>query len=295
MNQRSLIELITLAALWGSSFMFMRIGVPEFGAILFMALRTFIASLCLTPLMIAKKQSKSLNGRWGKMLVLGALNTAIPFALFGYAILHLSAGITSILNAMTPMFGAIVAYLWLRDKLSPIATLGLLLGFIGVYFLMSDKLHSSSEHVLLPTIAALGSTLCYGISASFTKRYFSGINALALAAGSQISASVILVPISLFFLPTSMPSPTAIFSILMLGTLCTGFAYILFFRLIADLGPAKAISVTYLIPVFGLFWGYLFLNEQITPSIIFGGLMILSGVGLTTGFFSLKRFSKQTE
>ncbi|WP_286261492.1 DMT family transporter [Thalassotalea atypica] len=286
MNQKSLIEMILLASLWGSSFLFMRIGSPELGPILFMALRTLTASVFLFPLMVLKKQTSSLTGQWGKMFVLGALNTAIPFALFGYAVLTLSAGVTSVLNATTPMCGAIVAYLWLKDKLSPGAIFGLLLGFAGVYFLVSDKLHANADAIVLPTLAVIGATLCYGIAANFTKHYFSHVKPLALAAGSQISASIILLPLSLFFLPNAMPSEAAIYSVVFLGIFCTGLAYILFFRLIADLGPTKAISVTYLIPVFGLLWGFIFLDEQITESIIIGCIMILSGVGLTTGVFS---------
>ena len=280
---KAFLELVLLAAIWGSSFLFMRVGTPEFGPILFMALRTSIAALFLYPLMVIKKQSNQLTGHWPKMMVLGALNTAIPFALFGFAILSLSAGVTSVLNATTPMFGALVAYFWLKDKLSITAVAGLLLGFIGVYFLMSDKLSQDSQAVLLPTLAVLGATLCYGISASFTKRYFSDVSALPLATGSQVAASILLVPIALFFLPESILSMKAIASVGALGIVCTGVAYILFFRLIAALGPAKAISVTYLIPVFGLCWGAIFLGEPITANIILGGLLILSGVGLTTG------------
>jgi drug/metabolite transporter (DMT)-like permease len=289
MDKQSLFELILLAALWGSSFLFMRVGSPEFGPILFMALRTVIASLCLYPLMLVKKQQHSLTGYWPKMLMLGALNTAIPFAFFGYAILHLSAGVTSVLNATTPMFGALVAYFWLKDKLSVSSSLGLVLGFVGVYFLVSDKLNSQATQIILPTLAVLGATLCYDIAANFTKRHFQGVKPLALAAGSQISASLMLLPFSLFFLPRTLPSADAIYSVIILGVLCTGLAYILFFRLITDLGPTKAISVTYLIPVFGLFWGYVFLDEQVTYSIIMGCLMILAGVGMTTGVLSRKR------
>ncbi len=292
MSKSSLAELILLAALWGSSFLFMRIGSPEFGPILFMALRTVIASFLLYPLMHLKKQHHSLKGRWGKMFVLGTLNTAIPFAFFGYAILHLSAGITSVLNATTPMFGALVAYFWLKDKLSVSASLGLALGFAGVYFLMSDKLSTNANVVILPTFAVLGATLCYGLAANFTKRHFSGVKSLALAAGSQISASILLLPFGLLFLPTTMPSASAFYSVIILGVFCTGLAYIIYFRLIADLGPTKAISVTYLIPLFGLLWGYLFLDEQITSPIIIGCLMILSGVGLTTGLFTRQRLKR---
>ena len=289
-NYQSGIELVTLAALWGASFMFMRVGSPEFGPFLFTALRTGIAALFLYLCLIKYQQTNALAGRWRQIFVVGALNTAIPFALFGYATLTLTAGTTSVINATTPMFGAIVAYFWLKDKLTLSATIGLIIGFIGVYLLVSENLHfgdsaleNNSTNALVPTLAALLAAMCYGISANYTKKHFTGIKPLALAAGSQISATVILLPISLFFIPVTMPSSAAIGSVLLIGTICTGVAYILFFRLIAQLGPAKAISVTYLIPAFGILWGALFLDEKISLTMLLGGVVILIGVALTTG------------
>lgn len=289
-NYQSGIELVTLAALWGASFMFMRVGSPEFGPFLFTALRTGIAALFLYFCLIKYQQTNALAGRWRQIFVVGALNTAIPFALFGYATLTLTAGTTSVINATTPMFGAIVAYFWLKDKLTLSATIGLIIGFIGVYLLVSENLHfddsagqNNSTNALVPTLAALLAAMCYGISANYTKKHFTGIKPLALAAGSQISATVILLPISLFFIPETMPSSAAIGSVLLIGTICTGVAYILFFRLIAQLGPAKAISVTYLIPAFGILWGAIFLNEKISLTMLLGGVVILIGVALTTG------------
>jgi drug/metabolite transporter (DMT)-like permease len=289
-NYQSGIELVTLAALWGASFMFMRVGSPEFGPFLFTALRTGIAALFLYFCLIKYQQTNALAGRWRQIFVVGALNTAIPFALFGYATLTLTAGTTSVINATTPMFGAIVAYFWLKDKLTLSATIGLIIGFIGVYLLVSENLHfgdsagqNNSTNALVPTLAALLAAMCYGISANYTKKHFTGIKPLALAAGSQISATVILLPISLCFIPETMPSSAAIGSVLLIGTICTGVAYILFFRLIAQLGPAKAISVTYLIPAFGILWGALFLGEKISLTMLLGGVVILIGVALTTG------------
>jgi drug/metabolite transporter (DMT)-like permease len=271
--------------------MFMRVGAPEFGPILFTALRTSIAAIFLFICLTAYKQTSALKGRWRQIFVVGTLNTAIPFALFGYATLTLTAGTTSVINATTPMFGAIVAFLWLKDKLSISATIGLIIGFIGVYLLVSENLHStqnSTSNAILPTLAALLAALCYGISANYTKRFLTGIKPLALAAGSQISASLILIPLSLFFIPEKLPSEQAIISVALVGIICTGFAYILFFRLIAQLGPAKAISVTYLIPAFGLMWGAVFLEETVSAIMIIGGVVILLGVALTTGVLQRK-------
>ena len=290
------LELVLLAAIWGASFMFMRIGSPEFGPVLFMAMRTLIASMLLLPLLLFFRQHTGLKKYWGKLLIVGAFNTAIPFVLFGYATLTLSAGLTSILNTTTPMFGAVIAYLWFKDKLSLTTITGLVLGFTGVYLLMSDKLSApdtaaGESEILLPILAAMAAAFCYALSANFTKRYLSDIKPLAQATGSQLAATVLLLPLCLFFLPQEMPSPLAISSVVMLGIVCTGFAYVIFFRLIAGLGPAKAMSVTYLIPVFGVFWGALFLDETVTGSMLLGGGCILAGVALITG---LLRFKKQT-
>lgn len=293
MQPKYLFELLLLASLWGGSFIFMRIGSPEFGPILFMALRTLTASLFLLPLVFITKKQSAFHGYKVKIFIVGLFNTAIPFVLFGYATLTLSGGLTSVLNATTPMFGAIVAYLWFRDKMSISATFGLLLGFVGVYVLMIDKITLGQQNILLPTLAALLASLCYGISASFTKRYLSGISSIVLASGSQVASTLVLLPISVFFLPSQMPSTAAITSVLLLGVLCTGVAYIIFFHLIANLGPAKAISVTYLIPAFGLLWGSLFLDELITSSMIVGCGVILTGVSLATGVLNLS--NRKTE
>jgi drug/metabolite transporter (DMT)-like permease len=285
MKNFAIFELILLAAIWGSSFLFMRIAAPELGPFLLMALRTGIAGVVLLPLLFIYKQQKSISGHWFAIFIGSLFNTTIPFVLFGYAVLTLTAGLSSILNATTPMFAAIVAYFWLKDKLSISAIVGLVVGFLGVYILMSDKLSGQQQQYILPTLAILGATLCYGIGANFTKKYLQGIKPLALATSSQLCAAGVLIPISLFNLPSELPSFSAILAVSTLGVLCTGVAYVIFFRLIAEMGPAKAVSVTYLIPVFGLIWGILFLDEKITSAIILGCVVILLGVGLATGTF----------
>ena len=296
-NYQAYSELLLLAAIWGASFMFMRVGAPEFGPIVFATLRTGIAALFLIVCLVLFKQTKALKGYWLKIFVVGTLNTALPFALFSFATLTLTAGTASVLNATAPMFGAIVAYFWLKDKLIPSAAVGLIIGFIGVYLLVSDNIHFSAtpatqaveNNALLPTLAAMLAALCYGISANYTKKYLSAIKPLALAAGSQIAATTMLVPLSLFFIPETLPSANAIGAVILIGVICTGLAYILFFRLIAQLGPAKAISVTYLIPAFGIFWGALFLGETISLMMLIGGSVTLIGVALTTGLLRRKK------
>lgn len=283
MKNNSSFEMILLAAIWGVSFLFMRIGGPEFGPVLLMALRTLIASLFLVPIMYLYKQQKSLKGLYGKLFLASMFNVAMPFVLYGYATLTLTAGVTSILNATTPMFAAIVAFFWLRNKLNFASAMGLFVGFIGVYVLMMDKIGLDQQSSIFPALAGLGAACCYGIGTVFTQKYLSSIKPLALAAGNQVAASLVLIPLSLAFLPNQMPSNPAIYSVLFLGLVCTGIGYILFFRLLAALGPTKTVSVTYLIPAFGLLWGALFLGEEITLRIMLGSCLILFGVGLTTG------------
>jgi drug/metabolite transporter (DMT)-like permease len=289
MSLKYSLELLLLASMWGASFIFMRISSPEFGPILLMALRTLTASLFLLPIVILSKKHKEFKGIKLRIFIVGMLNTAIPFVLFGYATLTLTGGVTSVLNATTPMFGAIVAYFWFRDKLSVNAVIGLLIGFIGVYLLVFDKISVGQQSIVLPTLAALLASLCYGISANYTKQNLSGVSSTVLASGSQIASSIVLIPISLFFIPEQVPSDKAIISVILLGVVCTGIAYIIFFHLIANLGPSKAITVTYLIPAFGLLWGYLFLNEMISISMLIGCGFILIGVALATGVIKLLR------
>lgn len=292
MKTSQFIELLALAAIWGASFLFMRVGSPELGPFLFTLLRTGIAALFLIACIKITKKRYQLNGYKFKIFCVGIMNTAIPFVLFSYATLTLTAGTTSVLNATVPMFGALVAYIWLKDKLSITASIGLLFGFLGVYLLMAEQV-SVNRDALLPALAAIGAAACYGIAASMTKKYLSGLSPLLLATGSQASATIALLPLGLMFIPTEMPSSEALLSVVAIGILCTGIAYIMFFRLIDAVGPAKTISVTYLIPFFGIFWGFVFLEEEITTKMITTSLITLFGVALTTGIFDQFPFKKK--
>ncbi len=206
----------------------MKIGGPEFGPILFMAIRTLIASVLLLSLLALKSQIKELIANKKHIFIVGLMNTAIPFVLFGWATLTLTAGSTAVLNTTTPMFGAIVAVVWLKDKMSVSAILGLITGFIGVYFLMFEKLNMPQSNLILPTIAVMLASLFYGVSANYTKQHLSKVNALTLASGSQLSATLVLLPLSLAFIPDQMPSANAIYSVIFLGIVCTGLAYLIF-------------------------------------------------------------------
>jgi drug/metabolite transporter (DMT)-like permease len=277
------IELLLLSAIWGASFLFMRNTSADFGPIMLITLRTGIAALVLIPFLLYQQQWQLMCRYWLPILLVALTNTAIPFCLFSYSTLYLGAGYASVLNATAPMFAAVVGFYWLKDNLSLVAVLGLIVGFIGVLLLSLARQNTDFETSLLPILAALCATLLYGVAACLTKRYLQGVNPLAIATGSQCFAVLVLAPLSLFFWPATMPSIQSWWQVLALGVVCTAIAYILYFRLIANVGAAKAITVAYLVPVFGVLWGMTFLNEYLTPGMWFGAALVLLGVALTTG------------
>jgi drug/metabolite transporter (DMT)-like permease len=297
MRQRDLGELLALAAIWGASFLFMRIGAPEFGAIPLAALRVVGATLILLPLLAARGEFGLLLKHWKPILLVGITNSALPFMCFGFALLYITAGLSSIFNAATPLFGAAIAWIWLKDRLSPARTLGLLIGFVGVFGLAYAKatVKSGAEgvSVVLAILACLTATLAYGFSASFTKKYLTGVPPMVVAAGSQLGAALVLVVPAIVLWPAQRPTPSAWLNVIALAVLCTGLAYVLFFRLIAHVGPANAITVTFLIPGFAVAWGALFLGETLTWQMVVGCAVILVGTSLATGVLKPERFLRQ--
>ena len=284
-------EFILLAALWGASFLFMRLGTLEFGPLPTAGLRVAIASLALLPVMLSRGLWPQLRQHWKPVMICGLINSAIPFALFSFALLSISTGLSSILNATVPLFGALVAWLWLGDKPGTSRTVGLVIGFIGVALLASGKASfkpdASGAVTALGILACLLATISYAVAASFTRRYLSGLNSLMVATGSQIGAALGLALPTLLMWPVQAPSLKAWGALLALGTLCTAVAYVLFFRLIERLGPARAITVTFSIPVFAVFYGVTLLGETVTTWMLFCGVIVLCGTALATGLVKL--------
>ena len=272
MTRRDLVELLLLAAIWGGSFLFMRVAVPEFGPIPLIEIRVAVAALFLSAVLALRGGFSGMRGRIFALSVVGAINSALPFSLFAYAMLSLTAGFAAVLNATAPLFGALVAYVWLRESLAATRVLGLVLGFIGVVILVWGRLSLRGDRRAI--LAALLAAVAYGIAAHYTKRRLAGAPPLAIATGSQIAAAVLLLPPALHYWPARAPSLPSWLCAVALGIACTGIAYILYFRLIANAGPARAIAVTYLVPVFGMLWGLLFLREAITPNILAGEAVV---------------------
>ncbi|MDO6566943.1 DMT family transporter [Alteromonas sp. 1_MG-2023] len=291
MGLRDIAALLLLASIWGGSFIFMRVAAPEFGIYVLVAIRTVLATCVLLPILMMTGGVSQIFRHWFPIALVGLANTAVPFVLFNYSSLHLEAGVNAILNATAPMFGALVAWLWLGDKLTPTAIAGLALGFLGVTVISQQKL-GEGDISFVPILTALLATTCYGIAASMMKKWLQGVRPLVVATGSQAMASIMLAPFALSTLPATMPSTNAWANAIALAIIGTAIAYILYFKLIANVGPAKAISVAYMVPLFGIIWGVLFLQEHLSLQTIIGGVMILTGVALTTGVIGIIKRSR---
>jgi drug/metabolite transporter (DMT)-like permease len=290
-----LIEFILLAALWGASFLFMRLGAAEFGALPTAGIRVSIAALFLLPLLLARGLWPTLARHWKKILFLGLLNSGVPFACYSYALLSITTGLSSLLNATVPLFGALVAWVWLKDRPHGLKIIGLLIGFVGVAMLAWGKASFKPDASGLSSgwavVACLTACLCYGLAASYTKRYLGGVSSLVVATGSQIGASLGLALPTLWFWPATFPSLTAWLALLAVGVLCTGVAYVLYFRLIEKMGASTSLTVTFLIPVFAVIYGVLFLGESVTSWMLICGAVILGGTALSLDLFKLRRRS----
>jgi len=296
MRPRDVVELLTLAALWGASFLFMRLGAADFGPVALSALRVGVATLVLLPLLLWHGQAATLRANWRAIAIVGVVNSALPFVLFSVAALAINAGLSAIFNATAPLWGALIAWAWLGERLTRLRAAGLAIGFAGVLCLAWDKASFKPGEHGVSTVVAIGAclaaTLCYGFGANFAKRKLDRVPPLAVATGSQLAATMVLALPALWLWPAAAPSVNAWASVAGLALLCTAVAYLLYFRLIAHLGAARAITVTFLIPVFGLIWGAAFLAEQLTPAMVFGCAVILLGTALTTGV--LKGAVRQT-
>jgi drug/metabolite transporter (DMT)-like permease len=296
LNPRYYIELIMLAAIWGASFLFMRVAAPEFGATNMAMLRVIIAGLTLLPvfILVSKRTFKSVpkaqkHQTIKYLTIVGVGNSILPFLLFAYAALHLEAGLASIVNATTPLWGVFFGVVLFGTQLNRNGWLGLFVGFVGVIILTSHKLSFEASPDVLGILAIVSATGLYGIFSNYSKHRLGNAPALLVASGTMVIASLLVLPF--LILNNSMADLLAIkwqawASIIALGAMCTGFAYILFYRLIEFTSANIAMSVTYLIPVFGVVFGRVFLDEPIFINMLVGGVLILLGVMLTTGLFS---------
>ncbi|KRD18371.1 hypothetical protein ASE39_08900 [Acidovorax sp. Root267] len=288
-------EFILLAALWGASFLFMRMGAAEFSPLPMVGLRVALATVFLWPIMLRHGHWPALRQHWRPILFAGVINSAIPFALFAWAVMHIQTGLASILNATVPLFGALVAWVWLGDRINRLRWVGLALGFVGVALLAWRAPAGTgfkSDSAGWAIAACLLASCFYGLSASFARRYLTGIPPLATATGSQLGAALGLAVPTLWFWPAQMPGLHAWGAIAAIAVLCTGIGYILYFRLIESAGPSRALAVTFIAPVFAVLYGALFLGERITPWMVGCALVIVCGTLLSTGLIRTLRLAR---
>lgn len=283
MRVADLQRLFLLAAIWGASFIFFRIIAPVLGAIWTAEFRTLIAGIALLGFALFTHAQLEFSERWKWYAVVGVLNSGIPFALIAFAELHLSASLAAILNATSPLWSALIGAVFFREAFNSKKGAGLLLGIAGVVVLVGWSPLEPGLQTTLSVAAMLGATLCYGIAANLTKHNLKGAPPLGSSVGSQFASSFALVLFMPFDLPRAVPDLTVVLSLLALALLCTAVAYILYFRLIADLGATKALTVTFLVPIFGTFWSMIFLHEPLGLEKILACAIILSAASLVTG------------
>ncbi|HEY9888973.1 MAG TPA: DMT family transporter [Candidatus Obscuribacterales bacterium] len=285
MKPLQLAELLLLAALWGGSFLFMRIAAPELGPIWLIELRVLLSGLALLPLLLRQGLWRQVQGHWRSLWVVGLLNSALPFSLLAFTSLSLPAGTTAILNGTVPFLGVAVAYVWLREPLTLSRVLGLGVGFSGVVVLVGWQATALTAEIWLAIATGLCAALLYAIAAPYIRLYLHGVPSLVIATGSQLSAAVCLLPLLPFTQPATAPSSTALLAVVGLALLSTSLAYILYFRLIHAVGSTRALTVAYLIPLFAILWGAIALQEAITPSMVIGGGLILLGTAIANQVF----------
>lgn len=296
MKTADVATLFFLAGLWGASYLFMRIGAGEFGALPMAGARAAGAALLLLPLLAARRDGglAALRRHWKPIALVGIANSALPFVLFGFAALSINASLSAIFNAATPLYAALLGLLWLRENISTQRGLGLAVGFVGVLWLVWDsasfKAGADTVASGWAVLACLAATLLYAFSAHYSKQRLAEVPPLAIASGGQLVSAIVLAVPAIFCWPAANPSPRAWLSLLALTVACTALAYVLFFRLIANVGASRTMTVPFLVPAFGVLWGVLFLGEAFSLQMAIGSGLIVLGTALTTGLISLPRW-----
>lgn len=285
MRASDFIRLFALAAIWGASFLFMRIAAPEFGAINTAFLRVLFGFIGLGVILLVMRSPVVFHGKARSSLLLGVINSGLPFLMYCLAAKWLPAGYSAILNATTPLMGAVIGFSFFGATLSAKKWAGVLLGLVGIVMITSTGELNSTADFIWGVLACLVATACYGVAGFLAKRWISdrgGLEPKMVAFGSQIGATLFLLPFFGYSVARepaiNWAQPDVWASILAVGLICTALAYILYFRLIADIGPLKSLSVTFLIPPFGILWSYLVLGEKINSGFILGGLIICLAV-----------------
>ncbi|MFQ2479242.1 DMT family transporter [Aeromonas caviae] len=289
MRTSDYVRLLVLAAIWGASFLFMRIAAPAFGSVNTTFLRVFFALVGLAAMLLLLRTPMQFQGKLKSIMVLGIINSGVPFLMYAIAALWLPAGYSAILNATTPLMGALIGFSFFHEALTWRKWAGVMLGLMGITLITTTGEVNLFGNLIIGVLACLIATACYGCAGFLTRRWVTergGLDAKLVAFGSQIGAVLFLLPFFGYTLATGpavdWAQPGVWASVLAVGFLCTAFAYLLYFRLIADIGPLRSLTVTFLIPPFGILWGYLVLGETLTGGFVFGGAVVCLAVWLVT-------------
>jgi drug/metabolite transporter (DMT)-like permease len=275
-------RLVALAAIWGAAFIFMRVAAPVLGAIWTPELRVLLGGLALLAWLRFRGFDPGLRVHWRSYLLVGSIGIAAPFALYSFAAIHAPASLLAIVNATAPIFGLAWGALFRDERVTLRKATGLALGIAGVVLIARPAGLATDPLFGFAVAAALGACCLYGVVGVLVKRFSGGASPRAMAAGNQLAAAVVLIPLLPFVPPLAAPSTLVILNVLALALLASGVAFVLYFRLIADVGATRALTVTYLIPLFGIFWGWLFLGEALPAAALAGGALILAGTVLVT-------------
>ncbi|HUL48192.1 MAG TPA: DMT family transporter [Steroidobacteraceae bacterium] len=275
---RTPLELTVLGAIWGGSFLFMRVAAADFGPVPLVEARLALGGLILTPFLWRARAQFSV-GLWLRIAVIALINSVTPFVLFAWGAERAPAGIGAITNAMTVMFTVLVAFLFFGEKIDARRLIGLSAGFVGVAVLASGRTAGAS--VWPAALAGTAASVCYGFGINLVRRHLTGYPPAAVAAATLLAGSVLLSPLAIYNWPAHAIPAASWVSALLLGVLCTGAAFVFYYRLIARIGAARTATVTYLIPLFGVVWAWLLLGEPLTLTMALAGVLILSGVALS--------------
>jgi len=275
---RTPIELVGLAAIWGGSFYFMRVAAPEFGPMPLALMRLLLGAAVLLPFLWLARRQFSPRHLW-QIPAMSLPMAVLPFILFAWAAERAPAGIGAITNSTTVLFTAIVAFLMFGERVDWRRGLALLLGFLGVVVLADGG--GSGPEIAWAALAGTTGAACYGLASNLVRRYFIELPPVALAAATMLGAIPFILPFALAAWPDASPSTSAWGSAIALGALCTGLANAFFFRLLQRVGATRAVTVTYLIPVFGVGWAWWLLDEPLTLAMGLAAALILTSVALS--------------
>ncbi|WLP94419.1 DMT family transporter [Psychrobacter sp. M13] len=288
MSRRDLIIFITLSFMWSISFVFYRIGVPEFGSLAFASLRVIFAGLTMIIfLIVSSKDHAGIKERWKILTIVGLFSAAIPFILFSFSAQTVNAGVLAVMNAAVPMMSGFIASTFFNERLTKKQIIGLIIGVIGVVILMSESLFNESgssdlSSNLLPLGYALLGAVGYAVGANITRNYLEDISPVAITAGSLIIASLVMLPVAAYNFPYGASiSVKAWVSVICIGVFSTAIALVFMNQLIKSIGPMRATSITLVIPIFAIILGYLLLGEALDIGAIIGSIVILVGTYLS--------------